>query len=51
MASSSQLREGKQSMKDNYGQGKKHYRKQRREASQINAKFPKLIRCIPSMIL
>lgn len=45
------LREGKQSMKNNYWQCKHHCHKQREEASQINVKLPKLIRCIPSMIL
>lgn len=38
-------------MKNNYWQCKRHRRKQRGEASQINVKLPKLIRCIPSMIL
>lgn len=38
-------------MNNNYWQGKNHCHKQRKEASQIYVKLPKLIRCIPSMIL
>lgn len=38
-------------MKNNYWRWKRHCRKQRREAGQMNAKSPPLIRRIPSVVL
>lgn len=51
-ASSSQsIGEGNSRWKTSIDSAKHHCRKQRGDASQINMKLPKLIRCIPSMIL